>query len=514
MSEFLQQLMVQLRDVWARFNTMQRVILIAVFSITFVGLLTSVAISSMGESTDKNSTLFANLNIEEAGKITEYLKENKIPYTLENDGRTISVPKEQVSEVRMELARNGLPEQGGTGYELFDKTNLGVTDFVQNLNYKRALEGELKRSVETIKEVEYARVHIAIPKETIFQEKKEESRASVMVKVRAGQDLSKQQVAGITHLVASAVEGLKSRQVQVIDHRGNMLTQGFAGDSVAERTDHNMELQRSVERHLENKVNEIMQGVLGPNKARVKVSAVLDFDRIEKRVENYDPKEKVVRSEQRDDGTRINVPPENGNETKEGSITNYEIDRELANIIGAPGNTKRISVSVAVDGSYEEVEGERKFVPRSDEQLAVLNNLVRNAVGFDSTRNDQVFVASLQFDNTFVMEETQALEGLQREEWIKQAVRWTLIIAILLFGFWALRRVLRDVVSAMNPPLPRYAGIDLDVEEDEVSEDLRRHNDLLERMEMAVHDNPQGVAELIRTWMREAEPTSSAPKRK
>lgn len=511
MSDFLQQLLTQFRDIWARFNTMQKVILVSVFSITFIGLVASVAISSISGKDESNSTLFANMNIEEAGKITEYLKENKLPYALENDGRTITVPKEKVAEIRMELARNGLPEQGGKGYELFDGTQLGVTDFTQNLNYKRALEGELKRSVETIKEIEYARVHISIPKETIFQEKKEEARASVMIKVRAGQEISKQQVFGITHLVASAVEGLKPRQVQVVDAKGTMLTQGFAEDSIAERTDHNMELQRSVEKYMEQKISGILDGVLGPNKAKIKVNATLDFDQIEKKVESYDPSKKVVRSEQRDDGTRQNSP-QVGNESKEGSITNYEIDRTLASIVGVPGTTKRLTVSVAVDGTYKDVDGKKTYQPRSEEEINVLKQLVSNAVGADPERKDEVFVASLQFDNSFVAEETEAMDDLKKEEWIKQGVRWALILAIMILGFWALRKVIRDVVSAMNPPLPRYAGIDLEVEEEELSEEMRKQNEMLERMELAVRENPQGVAELIRNWMRDTSVDSDKKK--
>lgn len=514
MSDFLQQVLTQFRDIWSRFNMMQKVILVSVFAITFIGLVASVAISSLSGKEEENATLFANMNIEEASKITEYLKENKLSYSLENDGRTIMVPKEKIAEVRMELARNGLPEQGGKGYEIFDGAQLGVTDFTQNLNYKRALEGELKRSIETIKEIEYARVHISIPKETIFQEKKEESRASVMIKIRPGQEINKQQVYGITHLVASGVEGLKPRQVQVVDAQGTMLTQGFAEDSVAERTDHNMELQRSVEKYMEQKISGILDGVLGPNKSKIKVNATLDFDQIEKKVESYDPQKKVVRSEQRDDGSRKNSPMV-GDETKEGSITNYEIDRTLASIVGVPGTTKRLTVSVAVDGSYKDVDGKKTYQPRSEDEISIIKQLVSNAVGVDVERKDEVYVASLQFDNTFITEETQEMDKLRQEEWIKQGVRWALIITILLLGFWALRKVIRDVVSAMNPPLPRYAGIDLEIDEDEMSEEMRRHNDLLERMEMAVRENPQGVAELIRTWMRETEPSQNVgPKKK
>ncbi|MDB9744079.1 flagellar basal-body MS-ring/collar protein FliF [Fibrobacterales bacterium] len=456
----------------------------------------------MGGSSSKNGTLFSNLSLDEASKVTAFLKDQGYQYELDNNGRTIMVNKKSMAEVRMDLARNGLPENGGTGYELFDDVQLGVTDFVQNLNYKRALEGELQRSIESLHEVEFARIHLTVPKETIFSEKKEESRASVIVKVRPGKELGTKQVKGITYLVASAVEGLKSRQVTVVDSKGNMLTQGFAGDEVAEHTDHNMSMQRSVEKHMESKVRSILGGVLGPNKARVKISVEMDFDQVQKKIESFDPKKKVVRSEQRDDGTRKNSPAV-GDEVKEGSITNYEIDRTIASVVASPGATKRLTVSVAVDGTYEAIEGKRTFVPRSEEEIQVLTRLVKTAVGYDGTRTDEVYVASMQFDNSHLDLELAEIDSMKNEEYIKQGVQWGIIVIIIILGFWALRKVVGDVIVAMNPPLPRYAGIDLEVEEEEETEDMRRQADMLERMEMATRDDPAAVAELIRAWLQD-----------
>src|SRR5688572_22720439 len=175
----------------------------------------------------------------------------------------------------MQMARLGLPQTGGQGYEIFDKLNLGMTDFVQNLNYRRALEGELSRTIESLQEVERARVHVTIPKPTLFTDKKEEATASVILKLKPGSEINDRQVRGITHLVASSVEGLRARQVSVLDIHGNMLTKGFADNPMAEQTDHNMVLQNSVERDLEHKILDIFQGLVGPNKTRVKVSAEL-----------------------------------------------------------------------------------------------------------------------------------------------------------------------------------------------------------------------------------------------
>lgn len=503
MAEFFQQLLTQLRAIWERFNTLQKVLLISAFSITFIGLITAVSISGFSNRGDGQVTLFANLGVEEAGEITAYLKESGYTYGLENDGRSVTVAKDQVHEVRMELARNGLPRKGGKGYEIFDEMQLGMTDFVQKLNFRRAVEAELQRSIETFNEIDQARVHINIPKETIFMESKEESTASVIVKLHPGEELADRQVRGITHLVASAVEGLVARQVSVLDDHGALLTKGYADDAVAERTDHNMQMQRSVEQHLEKKVLNILEGVLGPNKSRVKVSAALDFDQISKSVESYDPSKKVVRSEQRDDETRRNSPMV-GDETTEGSITNYEINRSVAKIISAPGNTKRLSVSVAVDGTYEtDQEGNRVYKPRSEEELNVLSELVEKAVGAHDERNDDVYVASVQFDRSFMDQERQAMEDMKKSElWETWSLRLTLVLIVIL-AFVFLKKIATSVVEAMNPPIPKYAGIDLEVEDDEVPEHVRRQNDLIERIETITMDQPENVANIIKAWLNE-----------
>lgn len=513
MSEFFRQLLTQFREIWLRFNTLQKALLASVFLLTFVGLIVVVSIQSFGGGSSKMATLFANMDVAEAADITAFLKESKYDYALDNDGRTILVPKEIVHEVRMQLARAGLPREQGKGYELFDKNQLGMTDFAQNLNYRRAVETELVRSIESFREVEKARVHVSIPKPTLFTEKKEEATASVIVKLKPGEDLKEKQVKGIQHLVSSAIEGLKARQVTVLDDHGNLLTKGFADNAVAEATNHNMELKRSVEGYLEQQVQTILEGVLGPNKSTVKISAELDFDQISKTVETYDPSKKVVRSEQRDDGTKTNSPVV-GNETKEGSITNYEINRSMAQIVGSPGSTRRLTVSVAVDGLYENdsASGKRIYKPRSSEEIQILTQLVRNAVGYSQERNDDVYVASVQFDRTQFEDDLAQLEKMEDKElWETWALRLTLVFVVLL-AFVFLRKVALSVIEAMNPPVPRYAGIAIEAEQDEVPETVRRQNELVDKLEEWSIANPDSVANLLRIWLSEGNETQKKKK--
>jgi flagellar M-ring protein FliF len=512
MSDFFKQFLTQFREIWVRFNTMQKIILISVFAVTFVGIVITVSISSVQGRESKNVTLFANLDLEQAAQIVAYLKDGNFQYELQNDGRSILVARTQVHEIRMELARNGLPERSGRGFELFDKTQLGTTDFVQNLNFRRALENELSRSIETISEVAKARIHINIPKPTIFMEQKEEATASVVLRIHPGHELNRAQVSGITHLVSNAVEGLRARQVSVIDHNGNMLTRGFAENQVAEHTNHNMELTRSVESYLENKVQSILHGVVGPNNAKVKVTALLDFNQISKKVESFDPQGRVVRSQQRDDGTRRNNPAV-GDEDKEGSITNYEIDRTVAHVVQSPGNTQRISVSVAVDGIYRIENGQRTYVPRRPEDLNVITQLVKAAVGFDESRNDEVFVANVQFSKAHMEDELLALVSLDKQAQIEFWSIRAMIALVIILGFLALKSIAKNIGDAMNPPIPRYAGIDLEIEEEEVPENVKRQNEILERMEEFARDNPVNMAEMIRTWLSDS-PDEDTPRHK
>lgn len=508
MSEYLKQLIIQLRAIWDKLNFTQKGILVSTTAVVLAGLITIIAWSSSGGGEGGGdsgySTLFVNLEPEDAAKVTDAIKEMKVPYKLENNGRSVTVPKEQLYEMRMQMARLGLPQSGGQGYEIFDKLNLGMTDFVQNLNYRRALEGELSRTIESLQEVERARVHVTIPKPTLFTEKKEEATASVILKLKPGSEINDRQVRGITHLVASSVEGLRARQVSVLDIHGNMLTKGFADNPMAEQTDHNMVLQNSVERDLEHKIMDIFQGLLGPNKTRVKVSAELDFDHVQKTVESYDPNTKVIRSQQRDENATKGDPQAGATGQKEGSITNYEFDKTVAQIVSQPGTRKRITVSVAVDGTYRtDKEGNRAYVPRNQEDLDKFSALVKNAVGFKPGSKDEVFVTNVQFDNEYLLQEVEEMKKIEKREWMEVGKKYGVLVLIVLFGLWFFRGLVKNLASAMNPPMPKYAGLNLEPEDDKVPQNVQKQKDILEKVEFMTRTEPINIANLIKTWLHE-----------
>jgi flagellar M-ring protein FliF len=517
MSEFFRQLLTQFRDIWQRFNAVQKAILASAFILMFAGVLVVISLQAVNGTDSRMATLYANMDVGAAADVTAFLKENKYEYKLDNDGRTILVPKELTAEIRMAMARAGLPRDQGKGYELFDKNQLGMTDFAQNLNYRRAVETELARSIETFNEIEQARIHVNIPKQTLFMDKKEEATASVIIKLRPGGDLNERQVKGIQHLVASAVEGLKARQVTVLDAEGNMLTKGYADNAVAELTDHNMELRRTKESYLRRQILSILEGFLGPNKATVMVSADMDFDQVNRTEERYDPTRRVVRSEQRDEGTRSNIPPEDGSATTDASITNYEINRTVAQIISSPGSIRRLTVSVMVDGIYERdsASGQRIYRPRSEEDLAILTGMVKNAVGYSQERNDSVYVAAWQFDRSFWEDEQAAMAQIVKEGlWEQWALRITIVLIVIL-AFVFLRKVAVSLIEAMNPPVPRYKSISIESETESVPEPVRKQNELIDKLEEWTMANPENAATLLKMWLSEgAEVQTSGTKKK
>ena len=239
--------------------------------------------------------LYSTITQEDAGQVIAKLKEMKIPYKVE--GNVIYVPSARVYELRLELAAQGIPQGGGVGYEIFDKTQIGVTEFVQRLNYVRAIQGELTRTIRQLSEVDQARVHIAIPEKTIFTEKEERPTASVVLKLKAGRVLNQGQVGGIVHLVSSSVEGMQPGNVTVIDNMGNLLSKAGEGEIIADAK--HLEYQKSVDKEYENRLQSMLEGIIGRGKAIVRVATKIDFSQVEKTEEKFDPDTIAVRSEQR-----------------------------------------------------------------------------------------------------------------------------------------------------------------------------------------------------------------------
>jgi flagellar M-ring protein FliF len=447
--------------------------------------------------------LYSNLDPEDAAAITEQLTKANYKYKLENDGRTILVDRKKVYEARMALAKSGLPKAHGVGWELFDKTNLGMTDFMQKVNARRALEGELQRTIEGLEEVKSARVHIVIPEPTIFLENQKEAKASVVVKTVPGKQLNKEQIRGIGFLVSSSVDGLKPENVSIIDYEGKLLSSPFNQEESAFLSSQNMELVQNIEKYYENKAEQILSGVVGPQKARVKVSVDLNFEKVEKTLEKYDPESRVVRSEEREDENIKNAP--NGDQSREKSLTNYEINKTVEHIIGEVGNIKRLTISVALDGKYIiDKTGKETYEARTPQELQNIEDLIKNALGYDLARGDQISVANIQFDRDFINKER--LEIQKREVWENrmEIAKYVAIFIIAVLFIFFLRYLAKTIVEAMNPPLPKLEPIGV-VEEvpEEIPEHVKKTSAILERVEIMSKEEPVNIASIIRQWLSE-----------
>ncbi len=386
-------------------------------------------------------TLFNDLNLEDSNKIIKELESKNIPYELSGTGSIIKVPEEKVLRLRMELAEKGIPSKGGiVGYEIFDSgEGLGTSNFLQNVNLVRALEGELSRTISSFDSIEHARVHLVLPKREVFSREKQKPRASVVLRMKGHKSLQRGEIDGITHLVATAVSDLDVDQVTIVDTKGKSLKLG-ARDSNDPNViaNENNDYKISYENRLKSVIEDMLEQSVGVGRVKAYVSVDMNFDKEVTNSENYDPEGQVARSVQTNEeqektneeeqGVNVenNVPQggEGGEEESPTSssqstseVTNYEISKTVRNYVKQVGEVQRLSIAVAVDGKYQEdkQKGEVIYQPRNDEELQKYKTLVKSAVGFKENRGDVIEVVNMQFVND--------LEELKEEtlsEWVKR----------------------------------------------------------------------------------------------
>jgi len=484
------------------------------------------------------SLLYANLTPQDAGLITSQLKAMKLPYKLEGDGSMILVPVEHVHEARLQLASEGLPQGGGVGYELFDRRNLGVTEFVQRLNYRRAIEGELSRTISQLAEVPRARVHITIPEKTLFMDEEEaRPKASVTLSLLGGRSLSQGQVRGIAHIVSSSVEGLSIEDVTIIDDHGRLLTRKEEELIAGRPTGTLLKYKQQYERNLEKKVQGMLERVVGPDNAIVQVAANLNFDQFEQTEEKYDPEATAVRSEQLTmekssgagptpmgvPGTASNlpegetgVPGSSGAKSaseKRNETINYEVNRIVNRTVKPVGTLTKLSVAVLIDGTYKssetasETEGEEtvsEYVPRTEEEMSQFEEIVKSAVGYSTKRGDQIEVANIPFEVEEVIEVEPT--GINWRD-ILPFARYVVILIALVILFFA---VIRPLINwMMTPPVDEEAaelapGSPEMLEGMEALELEAPKEDYRVKIIAEIQEHPEQVLETIKGMLAEA----------
>ncbi len=414
--------------------------------------------------------LYSDLSPEDTAAVIEAVEARNVSYRVAGDGGAVLVPSKDVSALRIELAGKGIPQGVGVGFEIFDKRSFGMTSFQERLNYQRALQGELARTISHLEEVDGARVHLVMPEKSLFLEDRNEPSASVVVKLHPGRHLEEGQVQGIVRLVAGSVEGLQPPNVTVVDSSGRLLASGGENSFPGALTNNQMKHQQELERSLENRVATMLERVVGKGRVIARVSAVMDFTQVESTVESYDPDSTVVRSEQRSDersadetsipsgtvGTAAATQPgapatsaegEKSSFRRQEETINYEVSRVTKRVVEPTGNVERLSAAVLVDGTYKETTGEggsveRVYVPRTPEEMATFESIVKSAIGFDETRGDTLDVASVPFEQTGLDLSFESSANPERRELIALAAKYGSVALVLVFVFFAVLRPL------------------------------------------------------------------------
>ncbi len=504
--------------------------------------------------------LFSQLDREDASTIVAKLKEMKIPYRVEADGTTVEVPESKARELRLELAGAGLPRGGGVGFESFDKMRLGATEFEQRVLYRRALEGELARTIGTLAAVESVRVHLVLPERSVFVSRSEPASASIVLRLRQGRVLGPSEVAGVVHLVASAVPGLEADRVALVTTEGTMLhrPRGAAGadsEAAGDEPDAHM-AARTYETALEDRVRTMLERVVGPGHADVRVTADLDPSRVERLEEHFDPSKSSLRSEEQSierasgeaDDTVAGVPGAESNlpggaargssaaasasasssgapaspppAVRESHTRNYEIDHVTEKRTTVSGALRRLTIAVMLDGT----KSDKGVVERPRVELDRLAQLVRSAAGANEARGDLVTVESMPFASSETPEPVEPPAAPRPPTKLDLAKRWGPYAAAALFALVLLVVVTRRRTPAVAAALAdsqlaagetaasQLPGVPAapQLEPAPVALDM---GDLRARAHSRAGEDPATAALVLRSWLGTTVPEASAAPR-
>ena len=486
--------------------------------------------------------LFSNFSDRDGGAIVAELEKMNIPYKYAEGGGAVLVPADRVHDARLKLASQGLPKGGNVGFELMENQKLGASQFIERVNFQRAMEGELARSIESVSAVQAARVHLAMPKDTVFVTEQKEPTASVLLNLHPGRVLDPQQVSAIVHLVASSVPELPIKNVTVVDQNGNLLSDTAKAASTTgmdpSQIKYVQELQQSVVRRIES----IITPIVGPNNVRAEATADVDFSRSEQAVESYKPNQTpdamVIRSQQTSESLNgsanpggvpgaltnqppapvtapIKAPPQNAaapastsplTNTRKDATVNYEVDKTIRYVRNGVGGLKRLSVAVVVNyKKITDAKGKVTMKPLSDAEKTQITNLVREAMGFNAERGDSINVVNTPFaqPEQEVLPDPPIWKQPAYAEYIdiaRTAGKY-LLIALALFILYtkAAKPMLKTLSEAAKLPPPsqnpqlQHAAAALPGQ--------RNYADNLSRAQSLANQDPRVVANIVKTWV-------------
>lgn len=498
-----------------------------------LGLAASIAIgvgvANWSRSPDYR-VLYSSLALDDISEVVTVLERMNIKYQVSEASGTIMVPSDEVQEARISLASEGLPKTSGVGYEILEKEKgFGVSHFMENIRYQRALEGELARTINSIKSVRNARVHLALPKNTAFLRQKRKATASVAIDLFPGRNLDNSQVAAITHLVAASIPDLEAKNVTVIDQTGRLLSQSGDSDDIA-MTESQLGYRKSLENYYISRIENILTPILGDGAVRAQVSADIDFTVTEQTQETFNPdlpairNEQLVKEESHGDsqggvpGSLSNQPPEATSgtnnadvsqatgQTSSKTIRNYELDKTISHTRYGGNALKRLSVAVVVDNQrVVNDNGEVEYKALDDAQLAKITDLVKKAVGFDINRGDTINVINSRFFAAPVDNVTEDKSVLDNPNIITLAkyVGAGLIILVLVFG--VLKPILKELTKVPARPVARATGTGAQrSQDDSVSASVNTgpsYEDNLQTAKKMAEADPKRVAQVINNWV-------------
>ncbi|MFN8792189.1 MAG: flagellar basal-body MS-ring/collar protein FliF [Bdellovibrionales bacterium] len=466
-------LILQFREFFKNLGPTKRLSVLVVSVITVAAVMTMLFMVSGRDF----APLFTNIPTDQIATIVAKLNEKNIPYHLKDDGKTISVPKDLLHSTQMTLmAEIGSPKMGNVGLEIFDKQDFGINSYAQKINHQRALQGELMRAINTLTAVRQSKVILAIPNKKTFLEEGGKPSASVVVELHQGKELTADQVRGIRFLVANAVESMDPDRVTVLDERGKVLTREMNG--VTAGTDELLDIKQKIESEIENRIESILGKVVGHAKVVAKVDATLQHRIISSVEESVDPEKTAIRNQQSEEesldgarvsptgvpGSRANLPGAEDSQQigfkqdvkKEIKTTNFEVPKTIKNIKEAAGNLERLSVAVVVDGmtqttTKEDGTTESKWVPRSAEEIAKYETLVKNSIGFNAARGDTVKIENIQFQPEDFSEAERLLTNLERRKLLHALFKWALLgFSLALFFFIVVRPFMQWITDSFQ----------------------------------------------------------------
>jgi flagellar M-ring protein FliF len=547
--EFVKKTSVQISDFFKGLSGGRKVALV----LTLIAVFTSFVSLYFWAGSTAYQVLGTNLAAEDATNIMRILREKKIPFKVENDGKTVMIPPEAVYDLRLELATMGLPQTGVVGYEVFDKQSFGQTSFVQKINQKRALEGELMRTINNLKGVKRSRVHLAMPTKSTFIEDQKRPTASVVLDIEPGVQVTDKQITGISHMIASAIEGMEIGDVTIVDHNGKMLSKN-TNDPLAAQTATMLEYQQKLEADYEKRVDEILTRVVGEGKVVAKVALDLDFTQQSETQTQYDAEGSAVKGQQKEsqvmDGSRpvatgaagaaSNTPgpasatPEvRSNTQKVYETTNYAVPEKITRATKPVGAIKKMSVAVLVDGLYNKdatKEGSQPvFQKWSDEKLAEFKTIVASSVGLDLKRGDVIEIKNMEFRREVLEDAEAQIAAFERRKMMMHLVQYAVIgLSIALFFLFVVRPFVKwltdNTVENMESFLPRTieelekASSDADlaaIEDvmpvivDKVDPEKVEGEMIKEKVVTLIEGNPQKAALILHEWVHT--PSTAVP---